>query len=322
MTSVDPRSQDNQSLFHVAADDRAWASFLIDFVVESTGYPPEMVELDADLEADLGIDSIKKAQLFGEIGERFQVEGNPSMSLDDFPTLRHVLDYIRQAKGAHDQPATANGAAHGADSIAAGAHGAGHGSTSNGATAGLATYNGPAAGADSAAGRQASANPPDDRAFESFLIDFVVESTGYPAEMVELDADLEADLGIDSIKKAQLFGEIGERFQVEGDPSMSLDDFPTLRHVLAYIRKAKGTVVDASPTLKESILQAPPTAAYRSSRTYRAGRNARPRQKRVRRIARAAGYCGDRLRGVAARAGSAGGACGRTIGSCRRRRER
>ena len=41
--------------------------FLINFVVEQTGYPPEIVELDADLEADLGIDSIKKAQLFGEL---------------------------------------------------------------------------------------------------------------------------------------------------------------------------------------------------------------------------------------------------------------
>ncbi len=43
---------------------------------------------------------------------------------------------------------------------------------------------------------------------ESFLINFVVEQTGYPTEVVELDADLEADLGIDSIKKAQLFGEL------------------------------------------------------------------------------------------------------------------
>ena len=34
--------------------------FLINFVVEQTGYPPEVVELDANLEADLGIDSIKK----------------------------------------------------------------------------------------------------------------------------------------------------------------------------------------------------------------------------------------------------------------------
>ena len=47
--------------------------FLVNFVVEQTGYPPEVVELDADLEADLGIDSIKKAQMFGELQEYFDV---------------------------------------------------------------------------------------------------------------------------------------------------------------------------------------------------------------------------------------------------------
>ncbi len=46
------------------------------------------------------------------------------------------------------------------------------------------------------------------------MINFVVEQTGYPAEVVDLDADLEADLGIDSIKKAQLFGELQEYFDV------------------------------------------------------------------------------------------------------------
>ena len=56
-------------------------------MVEQTGYPPEVVELDADLEADLGIDSIKKAQLFGELAEYFDVQPNENMTLDDFPTL-------------------------------------------------------------------------------------------------------------------------------------------------------------------------------------------------------------------------------------------
>ena len=71
-------------------------SFLINFVVEHTGYPTEMVELDADLEADLGIDSIKKAQLFGELAEYFDVQGTGSeeLSLDAFPTLRHVMDFL------------------------------------------------------------------------------------------------------------------------------------------------------------------------------------------------------------------------------------
>ena len=73
-------------------------SFLINFVVEQTGYPPEIVELDADLEADLGIDSIKKAQMFGELREFFDMTPPQNLTLDDFPTLRHVLNFLRNAQ--------------------------------------------------------------------------------------------------------------------------------------------------------------------------------------------------------------------------------
>ncbi|MCH8830668.1 MAG: hypothetical protein IID45_13915, partial [Planctomycetes bacterium] len=75
---------------------------------------------------------------------------------------------------------------------------------------------------------------------ETFLVNFVVEQTGYPAEMVELDADLEADLGIDSIKKAQLFGELANDFGIQTSDDLSLDDYPTLRHVKAFLENAQG----------------------------------------------------------------------------------
>ncbi|MCA9266252.1 MAG: SDR family NAD(P)-dependent oxidoreductase, partial [Planctomycetales bacterium] len=78
--------------------------FLIDFVVDQTGYPPEIVELDAELEADLGIDSIKKAQLFGEIREQFAPQAAPNAdgasaernTLGQFRCLRDVLDWVGQ----------------------------------------------------------------------------------------------------------------------------------------------------------------------------------------------------------------------------------
>ncbi len=85
------------------ADAAELESFLINFVVEQTGYPPEVVELDADLEADLGIDSIKKAQLFGELREYFDVTPSENLTLDDFPTLRHVLNYLQGLQGVAGQ---------------------------------------------------------------------------------------------------------------------------------------------------------------------------------------------------------------------------
>ena len=70
-------------------------------------------------------------------------------------------------------------------------------------------------------------NAPSLRELESFLVQFVIDQTGYPPEIVRLDADLEADLGIDSIKKAQLFGELREYFDVTPSDDLRLDQFPT-----------------------------------------------------------------------------------------------
>jgi acyl carrier protein len=206
--------------------------FLVNFVVEQTGYPAEIVELDADLEADLGIDSIKKAQLFGELGEYFEVQPSEDLSLDDFPTLRHVLAFLLKSQGSAQAPATGRvaSATPAVEATRPAATPAAAPRASHAKTNGEHT---PASAAE--------APRLDAQELEKFLVNFVVEQTGYPAEIVELDADLEADLGIDSIKKAQLFGELGEYFEVQPSEDLSLDDFPTLRHVLAFLLKSQGT---------------------------------------------------------------------------------
>jgi acyl carrier protein len=211
-------------------------AFLVDFVVEQTGYPPEMVELDADLEADLGIDSIKKAQLFGELAEQFEISvdvTDENLSLDDFPTLRHVLEFLQSAGSAAPASHSKNGVA--------------HAEKTDEPPAPVTTPAVAAAASPSTNKTPRPAEPEPEPAemsdmgqedLESFLVNFVVEQTGYPPEMVELDADLEADLGIDSIKKAQMMGELAEHFEISvdvTDENLSLDDFPTLRHVCNFL---------------------------------------------------------------------------------------
>jgi acyl carrier protein len=93
---------------------------------------------------------------------------------------------------------------------------------------------------------------------KQFLVNFVVEQTGYPADIVEMDADMESDLGIDSIKKAQLFGEVGEQFKLSADPNLSLDDFPTLGDVLQYLVDHVGGGNDAT----DSSAKEPGTTPY------------------------------------------------------------
>ena len=196
--------------------------FVVQFVVEQTGYPEDIIEFDADLEADLGIDSIKKAQMFGEINEYFDL--NPSdfqgITLDDFKSLQDIIDfltpYLNQSKSVErvevfERSERNLNAINNVATIAA----------PRKATTGVE----PASATD------------DGTRLESFLVQFVVEQTGYPEEIVELDADLEADLGIDSIKKAQLLGEVNEYFELRltSQSNMSLDDFKTLRDILEFV---------------------------------------------------------------------------------------
>ena len=70
--------------------------------------------------------------------------------------------------------------------------------------------------------------------------------TGYPAELLEPDLDLEADLGVDTVKQAEVFAAVRERYGVERDDSLQLRDFPTLRHVAGWVRDRAGLTAPSS----------------------------------------------------------------------------
>ncbi|MFI5978223.1 SDR family NAD(P)-dependent oxidoreductase [Streptomyces sp. NPDC051452] len=58
------------------------ARVVLEIISERTGYPVEMIEPDLDLEADLSIDSIKRAEIAGELAKRLGIAGGAEL-LDD-----------------------------------------------------------------------------------------------------------------------------------------------------------------------------------------------------------------------------------------------
>ena len=71
-------------------------------MVESlTGYPRELLDLDLDLEADLGVDTVKQAEVFAAVRERFAIPRQDDLKLRDFPTLAHVIGFVHD----HAKPA-------------------------------------------------------------------------------------------------------------------------------------------------------------------------------------------------------------------------
>ena len=76
------------------------AEILLAIVAQRTGYPPEMLELDLDLEADLSIDSIKRVEILGAVAEQLgRADGGGVEQLPEnlvaIKTLRGIIDALR-----------------------------------------------------------------------------------------------------------------------------------------------------------------------------------------------------------------------------------
>ncbi len=73
-----------------------------------------------------------------------------------------------------------------------------------------------------------------------------------------MDLDMEADLGIDTVKQAELFATIRQEYGIERDDKLQLRDYPTINHVIGFVR-------DRTPhtptTTTATTITAPATAS-------------------------------------------------------------
>ena len=77
------------------------------------------------------------------------------------------------------------------------------------------------------------------------MLAIVAEQTGYPEDLLDMDLDLEADLGVDTVKQAEVFATVREEYGIERDDSLKLRDYPTLNHVVGFVRERSRLVADA-----------------------------------------------------------------------------
>ena len=155
----------------VTAQRRNVSEELVRIVSERTGYPVEMLTLDASIEADLGIDSIKRVEILSSFqrlcsqSEQAALQGMME-KLTSATTLREMVERMAAVLEPPSVPAA------------------------------------PVDLPSQQSAETGSAGVPRDIAGE--LVKIVSERTGYPAEMLDLNAGIEADLGIDSIKRVEI----------------------------------------------------------------------------------------------------------------------
>ncbi len=63
-------------------------------LVDSTGYPEQVLTDESDLEADLGIDTVKQMEILAILAEQYHLEYNDKFKLSDVSTIKKLVAYI------------------------------------------------------------------------------------------------------------------------------------------------------------------------------------------------------------------------------------
>ncbi|RJQ56768.1 MAG: SDR family oxidoreductase [Desulfobacteraceae bacterium] len=95
-TSPVPSSDGSKITAAAPVDVNQIIEKLRDIVSDKTGYPKEVLEIDMDLEADMGVDSIKRLEILGAMKEAFPEMPMELEAVGELRTLREIASFLEQ----------------------------------------------------------------------------------------------------------------------------------------------------------------------------------------------------------------------------------
>lgn len=165
---------------------------LLSIVSEKTGYPIEMLDLDLNIEADLGIDSIKRIEVFSHF---FEVIGK---KLENEEDVRRLIEELSTKKTFRMIGEWLNKEQHSAMSVE--------------------NQGKDKKGDESFPQEHAKKNGVkpmlDSEMLSTYLRHAISSLTGYAKEDISVETNLETDLGIDVIKRFDAIKQLHEQFQI------------------------------------------------------------------------------------------------------------
>jgi acyl transferase domain-containing protein/acyl carrier protein len=211
-------------------------------IAEKTGYPMEMLDPDLDLEADLGIDTVKQAEMFAAIRAEYDIPREENLKLRDFPTLAKTIQFVydRRPDLKKNEPVHRS-----------------KGHPEGESRAGRIWAEERSALPDPSARPSLQDDSGGDEVKERVLA-LIAEKTGYPIEMLDPDLDLEADLGIDTVKQAEMFAAIRGEYNIPRDENLKLRDFPTLAKTIQFVYDRRPDLKPEPPSQPRALPWAEP----------------------------------------------------------------
>ncbi|NKB35885.1 MAG: SDR family NAD(P)-dependent oxidoreductase [Gammaproteobacteria bacterium] len=284
------------------ADDKLQA-VLLEVVADKTGYPVDMLNLDMNMDSDLGIDSIKRVEILSAFQERMPEAPmvNPE-DLATLQTLQQIVDFMRSSAplaitstASVVEPArfqevllevVADKTGYPAEMLNLDMNmDSDLGIDSIKRVEILSAFQermpeAPLVNPEDLATLQtlqqivdfmqssaptiaASASPANDNLLQEVLLEVVANKTGYPVEMLNLDMNMDSDLGIDSIKRVEILSAFQERMPEA--PAVNPEDLAALQTLQQIVEHMASGAQQASPTAPQRI----ETTAEESNTLYR-----------------------------------------------------
>ena len=228
----------------IAAAPQDIIESVIETVAEHTGYPADFIELDQDLEGELGIDTVKQAEIMADLRSKFSLPVDESFQLREHPTLNHMIAYIQKmtsgSEGVQSLEQTPEQTPEQTQETQPGPTQSSQDENESdpiidSSVEEMAEGNGPTSMGDAGKDELEGATQVSDSLVEAGVLEIVVKHTGYPEDFLELDQDLEGELGIDTVKQAEIMADCREKFSLPVDEAFQLRDYPTLAHMISYI---------------------------------------------------------------------------------------
>jgi acyl carrier protein len=234
---------------------------LLAITSDKTGYPVEMLEMDMDMEADLGIDSIKRVEILGALQEMYPNLPKPNLEeLAEKRTIGQVVEYLQSFASKSVSVEVVIHEVQPVETPAAEVQQAVETPAEVTPEVSVVVAFTPQPEAEPAA---ATNEFPD---LAQTLLAITSDKTGYPVEMLELEMDMEADLGIDSIKRVEILGAMQEMYPNLPKPNIEdLGELRTIGQIVDYLQQLAGgekkkyesEFVQQPPELESSIQRYP-----------------------------------------------------------------
>ena len=197
-----------------AEDEGQVREKILSLLSDKTGYPADMLDTGLDLEADLGIDTVKQAEFISEVRDAFGIPRIDGLKIADFPTIEHIITFVLShvdSSSAAETPAEAGAPV-----------------------------------------------PEDEGQVREKILSLLSDKTGYPADMLDTDLDLEADLGIDTVKQAEFISEVRDTFGIPRIEGLKIADFPTITHIIGFVlERSRQSAPQVEAVTPQQVVEAP-----------------------------------------------------------------